>query len=93
MMKKDIEDQIRHLLHEGNILNAEQLLRDAQRANEYDDAVYYWWGNLHRQCDNWKEALQYYARAVEINPKSPAREARQMLLDIVQFRDMQRYNV
>lgn len=92
-MKQEIEDKIRSLLREGNIAEAETLLDQLNREGKDDDAVFYWQGNVQRQRDNWQKALQYYARAIELNPKSPAQEARQMLLDIVQFRDMQRYNV
>lgn len=92
-MKQEIEDKIRSLLREGNIAEAETLLDQLNREGKDDDAVFYWLGNVQRQRDNWQKALQYYARAIELNPKSPAQEARQMLLDIVQFRDMQRYNV
>ena len=92
-MKQEIEDKIRSMLREGNITEAETLLDQLNREGKDDDAVFYWLGNVQRQRDNWQKALQYYARAIELNPKSPAQEARQMLLDIVQFRDMQRYNV
>lgn len=92
-MKQEIEDKIRSLLREGNIAEAETLLDQLNREGKDDDAVFYWLGNVQRQRDNWQKALQYYARAIELNHKSPAQEARQMLLDIVQFRDMQRYNV
>lgn len=92
-MKQEIEDKIRSLLREGNIAEAETLLDQLNREGKDDDAVFYWLGNVQRQRDNWQKALQYYARAIELNPKSPAQEARQMLLDIVQFRDMQRNNV
>ena len=92
-MKQEIEDKIRSLLREGNIAEAETLLEQLNREGKDDDAVFYWLGNVQRQRNNWQKALQYYARAIELNPKSPAQEARQMLLDIVQFRDMQRYNV
>ncbi|MCQ2222249.1 MAG: tetratricopeptide repeat protein [Bacteroidaceae bacterium] len=92
-MKAELEDSIRLLLRNGNIKEAEAQLMEAYRDNKQDDAVYYWWGNLRRQQSNWKEALQLYAQAIELNPGSPAREARELLLQIIQFRDTQRYNV
>jgi len=59
-----------------------------------DDAAYYYeQGNQCRRKNDWQGALQNYAQALELNPDSPAREAREMLMEIIQFYDKERYNV
>lgn len=92
-MKQETVDNVRLLLQEGKMDEAERLLDKVLQEDNRDSDAYYWMGNLHRKRCNWKLALQAYAQAIELNPRSQAREARQMLLDIVQFRDVQRYNV
>ena len=50
-------------------------------------------GNLERQRNNFPRALEHYATAMEMNAESPAREAHGMLMDILRFYDVDRYNV
>lgn len=92
-MDQNLQDTVRKLIQDGLLEEAELLLLKEHHKDENDDGVYYWMGNLYRKYNKWKEALQYYARAIEINPDSPACDARQMLFEIVHFRDTQRYNV
>lgn len=92
-MKRDTIDNVRTQLYDGHLDEAELCLTRMLHEDEQDSDVHYWLGNLHRQRNNWKLALQCYAKAIELNPHSEANEAREMLLSIVQFRDVQRYNV
>lgn len=50
------------------------------------DEELYQQGNAFRKIQDWKRALECYAEAIELNPQSPARHARDMLLSILNYR-------
>ena len=56
------------------------------------DEEYYRQGNEYRQQGNWQKAIECYAEAVAINPDSPAGKARDMLLNILDYRCKALYN-
>lgn len=92
-MKQDLVDKLRALMLDGKLGETEHLIVQALQETPKDDALHYWMGNLRRQQNNWKEALEHYAEAIELNPNSEANEARAMLIDIISFYDKERYNV
>jgi len=49
-------------------------------------------GNEARRQQQWHEAINCYIRAIELNPESPAVEAKQMLEDIMAFYNKDMYN-
>ncbi len=49
-------------------------------------------GNEYRKKGDWKHALDNYMEAVELDPNSPAVEAKQMLEDILNFYNKDAYN-
>ena len=49
-------------------------------------------GNEYRKKGDWKHALDNYMEAVELDPNSPAVEAKQMLEDILSFYNKDAYN-
>lgn len=53
---------------------------------------YYRLGNRYRQEGNWQEAINNYIAAVELDPESPAAEAKAMLDDILNFYNKDAYN-
>jgi tetratricopeptide (TPR) repeat protein len=53
---------------------------------------YYEQGNAYRKAGNWQEAINCYIKAVELDPNSPAVEAKQMLDDILSFYHKDYYN-
>ena len=53
---------------------------------------YYRQGNCHRQHGRWHEAINCYSEAVKLDADSPAAEARQMLTDILNYRNNDLYN-
>jgi tetratricopeptide (TPR) repeat protein len=53
---------------------------------------YYQLGNAARQKGLWHEAINHYIRAAEIDPDSPAVEAKRMLDDIMSFYCRDMYN-
>jgi tetratricopeptide (TPR) repeat protein len=53
---------------------------------------YYEQGNAWRKQGNWQEAINCYIKAIELDPESPAVEAKRMLDDIMSFYHKDYYN-
>lgn len=53
---------------------------------------YYEQGNAYRKQGNWQEAINSYLKAVELDPESPAAEAKRMLDDILNYYHKDSYN-
>ena len=56
------------------------------------DEAYYLMGNAYRKLGNWQKALNNYQSAIELNPDSPALQARKMVMDILNFYNKDMYN-
>ncbi len=54
--------------------------------------AYYLRGNAYRKLSNWKEAMNNYQQAIDLNPDSPAVHARKMLIDILEFYHKDMFN-
>lgn len=67
--------------------NAPIALHDSGRAN-----ALYEQGNALRKQQRWAEAMNAYEQAAALDPASPAVHARQMLLQIMDFRCKDYYN-
>lgn len=63
-----------------------------QTDNPQKDQAYYLQGNAYRKQGNWQQALNKYQRAIDLNPQSPATNARQMVMDILNFFNKDMYN-
>lgn len=61
--------------------------REIEKADKY-----YKIGNRYRQEGNWKEAINNYIVAIQLDPDSPAVEAKRMLDDILNFYNKDAYN-
>lgn len=53
---------------------------------------YYKLGNKFRKESNWQEAINSYIKAIELDPHSPAVEAKRMLDDILDYYCKNMYN-
>ena len=53
---------------------------------------YYEQGNSYRKKGNWQMAINCYIEAIELDPDSPAVEAKAMLDDILNFYNKDAYN-
>ncbi len=58
-----------------------------------DDKVLYELGNAYWKAQDWKHCLDNYTEAIRLNPHSPAVEMKKMVVDILQFRNQEIYNV
>lgn len=52
----------------------------------------YLMGNEYRRKGMWHDAMNCYSEALDIDPESPAKEAREMLASILNFRCKDIYN-
>lgn len=81
------------LISQGHI---EQAVQELDRIISCDsgncDEAYYLRGNAYRKLGNWQQALNNYLSAIELNPESPAVEARETLMDILNFYNKDMYN-
>ena len=91
-MKDNLSD-IRKLIQEGELNTAiEQLTAYIQSDTTDNDEPYYLLGNAYRKQGNWQLALNNYLEAMERNPESPAANAHQMMMDILNFYNKDMYN-
>lgn len=87
------KQHITSLIDSGNIAVAIEELEAYLLTSGNDDEAYLLLGNAYRKCENWEKAMNAYARASELNPDSPAKDAYNMILQILNFYDTDRYNV
>lgn len=85
---------IRKLLDEGEVENCIQALKVYLSHEDAlcKDEAFYLLGNAYRKTGNWQQALNNYQQAIDINPESPAVNARQMVIDILNFYHKDMYN-
>ncbi len=85
--------EIKELIANGEIEIALQHLEEYLKAdNPHKDEAYYLKGNAYRKLSNWQQALNNYQKAIDLNPESPAADARQMVIDILNFFNKDMYN-
>lgn len=88
-------DNLKELINRGDVdIAIEQLnllLQDPSVEKE-KETLYYLRGNAYRKKGNWKQALDNYQYAIELNPNSPAVQARAMAIDILEFFHKDMYN-
>lgn len=88
-------DILKELINRGDVDKAieqlNQLLQDIS-VEPKKDTLYYLLGNAYRKKGNWKQALDNYQYAIDLNPESPAVQARKMVIDILNFYHKDMYN-
>lgn len=83
---------VKELIREGQLETAIEQLSQYIQTNPTDDEPYYLLGNAYRKQGNWQLALNNYLEAIERNPESPAVQAHQMMMDILNFYNKDMYN-
>ena len=76
----------------GELETAIEELSQYILSNPTEDEPYYLLGNAYRKQGNWQMALNNYLEAMERNPESPAVQAHQMMMDILNFYNKDMYN-
>lgn len=84
-------EQIDKMIQSGLIDNAIEDLHSFI-SEKPDDQAYYLLGNAYRKKGDFKNAMENYLEAIAINPDSPAVEAHQMLINILEFYHKDLYN-
>ncbi|MCQ2238768.1 MAG: tetratricopeptide repeat protein [Bacteroidaceae bacterium] len=89
----EITDKTIDLLNKGEIDNAIQFLElSIKESNNPKDDLYYLLGNAYRKKGNWQYAINNYLEAIAINPNSPAKQAYEMAMSILNFYNKDMYN-
>lgn len=84
--------EIKQLILEGNTAEAIRRLNAYLEHTPSSDEAYYLLGNAYRKQGEVRLALNNYLAALELNPDSPAREAHNMLMNILNFYHTDLYN-
>lgn len=82
--------EIKNLIAEGSTEHAIDQLINLNP--EYAAEAYYLLGNAFRKKGDWQGALNNYQEAIALNPDSPAAEARNMVMDILNFYNKDMFN-
>lgn len=85
-------EEIKQLIYESKIEQAIALLNEYIEVHSNCEEAYYQLGNAYRKKGDNRQAMNNYLKAMEINPDSPARQAYNMLIDILNFYHKDRYN-
>lgn len=76
----------------GNIDEAIRLLDEYIAADSPSDEAYYLRGNAYQKKGDVRQALNNYLSAMELNPESPAHQAYNMLIKIMNFYNKDMFN-
>ncbi|MDD4516556.1 tetratricopeptide repeat protein [Massilibacteroides sp.] len=85
-------DEVKKMLAEGQVEQAIYLLNEYLIKNPNEDEAYFIRGNAYSKKGDFRQALNNYLNAMEINPDSPAKQAHSMLMKIMEFYNKDMYN-
>ncbi|WP_177601774.1 tetratricopeptide repeat protein [uncultured Phocaeicola sp.] len=86
-------EAVKNLIQEGHTQEAIQQLNSLISLHPDTAAeAFYLLGNAYRKEGNWQYALNNYQEAIDLNPESPAQEAYQMVMDILNFYNKDMFN-
>lgn len=85
-------NKIRTLIKEEKLEQAMKEIDEIIEKDSKQDTAYYLKGNIFRKKQDWQNAINNYSQAVEINPASPASDARAMCIEILDFYNTDMYN-
>ncbi len=86
-------NSIKELINQGDVERAITEIRKLLQGDfPLKDEAYYLCGNAYRKLGNWQQALNNYRRAIDLNPHSPALQAYQAVMDILDFYNKEMYN-
>lgn len=89
---QSLYDKIREEIECGRIESAFEMIDCGLSENSDDASLHYLKGNVFMKRGDWKEAMACYLRSEELDADGPAREAKQMLTDILNFYNKDLYN-
>lgn len=85
-------EKINQLIGENQLEKTLACIDERLVGNPRDDTAYYLKGKVFWKQGNWKLTIENYLKAVEINPESPAKQAYEMVMEIINFSNPDLYN-
>ncbi len=94
MIKIEDINRAKALLEVDKVQEAIALLDTliAEEGDTLKDEAFYVRGNAFRRGNHWKEAINSYTRAIELNPDSPALAMRDSCIEILNFFNKDMFN-
>ena len=87
-----LHEQIKKEIDLGHLDEAMKMIKEGLQADSTDAYLHYLKGNLYMKSGDWRQATNCFLRSEELDPNSPAVEARKMLADIMNFYNKDLYN-
>ena len=85
-------EKINRLIAENNLEKALAYIVEGVSIHWIEVMAYYLIGVRFWKEGNWKLTFENYLKAIEINPNSPAKQAYEMVMDIINFSNPDLYN-
>lgn len=85
-------NHIKKLINKGKLNDAIDILHNSIIENPNNDEALFLLGNAFYKKNDIKNALKAYNQAIEINPNSPAKVAKNYINDILLFYNHDLYN-
>ena len=85
-------EAVKQLIYDGKTEESIRLLDDYIAGHPGADEAWYLRGNAYRKQEDYRQALNNYLKAMELNPESPAVEAHAMLMKILDYYHKDTYN-
>ncbi len=84
----------KELISQGDVERAIQAINEflPQATKDEQEQAYYLLSNAYCKLADWQQAMNSYQQAIDLNPDSPACQAREMLTDILSFYNKDMYN-
>lgn len=85
-------NEIKSLIAEEKVEEAMQKVDEIITEDDKQEMAYYLKGNIYRKKQDWQNAINSYSQAIELNSSSPANDARNMCIEILNFFNTDMYN-
>ncbi len=85
-------ENIKQLIYDGQTDEAIDRLNKYIELHPKDDEAWFLRGNAYRKKEDYRQALNNYLQAMELNPDSPAFQAHSMLMKILDYYNKDTYN-
>lgn len=85
-------DKIKKMIADGEVEEVISLLDGYLAHHPQSDEAYFLRGNAYSKQGDFRQALNNYLRAMELNPESPAKQAHALLMKIMEFYNKDMYN-
>ena len=85
-------DSVKKMIEDGDVEQAITLLDHYIQQHPESDEAYFLRGNAYSKKGDFRQALNNYLSAMDINPGSPAKQSHAMLMKIMEFYNKDRYN-